>query len=376
MIRLLQFADVINRYDFIDTIVQYADSERFEMSVCRKTEKSNIAEPRFPDGTRHVIIEWNGQKQIPAAARRLSRLLGEWEIDIVHAHHFEPALIAWLATRLNKRTKFVFGRHYSDLIQNLSGLKRRYFLAAEQMMNKAAERIIVPSTMIAGILTEDQKIEDSKIDIVPYGFAAEKYENVTEGQIAAAEEEFGLRGKFVVATVGKLTAGKGVRYLADAAVKLSKRIDDLLVLFIGEGEERGYIESVIERHGLHEKVKIAGWRKDAMAVLAGAHVVVQPTLSEAFSQVMGEAMWMGKPLVMTEVSGATDIIETGVNGILIPKASAEAIESSVLILFEDEGLRVRIGNKGREFVANELAIDKVIRLYEKSYLKALARPTL
>jgi hypothetical protein len=111
MIKVLQFTDVINRYDFIDTIIQFADRERFEVSVCRRTEESNIALPEFSGDTKQRIIGWNGLKGIPAAARRLSKLLDEGDIDIVHAHHFEPALICWLATQIRRKTKFIFGRH-------------------------------------------------------------------------------------------------------------------------------------------------------------------------------------------------------------------------------------------------------------------------
>jgi glycosyltransferase EpsD len=371
MMRVLEFADVINRYDFIDTIIQFADRERFEISVCRRTDESNIARPEFSEYTKQRVIGWSGQKGIPAAAWKLSRLLDEWDIDIVHAHHFEPALIAWLATRIRRKTKFIFGRHYSDLIRDLPGVKRKAYLGAEQMMNRSAERIIVPSTMVADILSEQQDIDRSKIDIVPYGFAAGKYSDITEKELQAVSEQFGMEGKFVVVTLGKLTQGKGVRFLADAAVMVKNKIPDLLVVYVGEGEERGYLEELIKREGLGETVRIAGWRTDAMSFVASSDIVVQPTLSEAFSQVMGEAMWMGKPLVITDVSGATDIIRDG-NGILVPKGDSGALAAAIEELYLDPELRERIGNAGNQFVKSELAIENVIKLYERSYLDAFA----
>ena len=47
MIRVMQFADVINRYDFIDNIVQRADRSRFEVGVCTRTSESNIEAPVY-----------------------------------------------------------------------------------------------------------------------------------------------------------------------------------------------------------------------------------------------------------------------------------------------------------------------------------------
>jgi glycosyltransferase EpsD len=371
MIRVLEVADVINRFDFIDTIIQFADREKFEISVCRRTEESTIAPPEFTGDTKLRVIGWDGLKGVPAAAWKLSRLLDEWDIDIVHAHHFEPALIAWLATRIRRKTRFIFGRHYSDLIRNLPGTKRQAYLAAEQMMNRSAERIIVPSTMIANILSDEQNIDRSKIDIVPYGFAASKYSDITKEDIQTVSDQFDLEGKFVVVSLGKLTQGKGVRFLAEAGVRLKDKIPDLRLVFVGEGEERLYLEELIEREDLRETIKIAGWRTDSMTFVAASDIVVQPTLSEAFSQVMGEAMWMGKPLVITDVSGATDIIRDG-NGILVPKGDSGALAAAIEELYLDPELRQRIGNAGKQFVKSELAIENVIKLYERSYLDAFA----
>jgi glycosyltransferase involved in cell wall biosynthesis len=371
MIKVLQFTDVINRYDFIDTIIQFADRERFEISVCRRTKESNIATPEFTEGTNKRVIGWSGLKGVPRAAWKLSRLLDEWDIDIVHAHHFEPAQIAWLASRIRRKTKFIFGRHYSDLIRNLPGVKRKVYLAAEQLMNRSAARIIVPSTMIANILVGEQNVDRSKIDVVPYGFASSKYSDIAEEERQAVSEQFGMEGKFIVVTLGKLTQGKGVRFLADAVVTLKNKIPDLMLVYVGEGEERRYLEELIGREGLEETIKIAGWRTDSMAFVAASDIVVQPTLSEAFSQVMGEAMWMGKPLVITDVSGATDIIRNG-NGILVPKGDSRALAAAIETLYFDPELRERVGNAGKQFVKSELAIENVIELYERSYLDAVA----
>ncbi|MCV5959949.1 glycosyltransferase, partial [Escherichia coli] len=83
---------------------------------------------------------------------------------------------------------------------------------------------------------------------------------------------------------------------------------EILALLVGEGPERQNLERQIKELALEGNVILAGWRRDALTIMAAADAVVQSTLQEAFSQVMCEAMWMGKPLVMTDVSGAADVI--------------------------------------------------------------------
>lgn len=374
MIRVLQFADVINRYDFIDTLVEYANRARFEMSVCVRSEKHGIAKPMPPASGKYAVIEGTGRMSIPMAALRLSRLLREWEIDVVHAHHFDQGIIAWLATLLHPRTRLLIGRHYSDSLYRLPGrAKSRVFLGVEQIVNRAATRIVVPSQMIFELLTERQGIDREKVDIVHYGFVPEKYAAVAASDVAAVRREFAMDGRFVAANFSRLHEEKGHRYLVEAAAKLRDRLPELLVLCVGEGPERPAIEKQIAERGLSENVKLAGWRTDAMAIMAASDIVVQSTLQEAFSQAMVESLWMSKPLIMTDVSGARDVLSDGDNGLLVPKADARSLAEAIERLASDRDLGKRLAKAGHEMVEEKLIISKKIREYEQVFERACAQ---
>lgn len=372
MIRVLEFADVINRYDFIDTLVEYADPKRFEMSVCVRSEEHGIAEPMRPRSGKYKLLKGTSRPSIPAAAWKLSRLLKEWEIDVVHAHHYDQAIIAWLATKLYRRTKLVIGRHYSDSLYRLSDkLKSRILIGLEQAINRHAARIIVPSRMIFEILTERQGIDPAKIDIVHYGFAPAKYAGVEASKIVGVRNEFAMDGKFVVANFSRLHEEKGHAFLVEAAAKLKDDIPNLLVICVGEGPERSSIEKQIKELGVGENVKLAGWRTDAMAIMAASDAVVQSTLQEAFSQAMIEALWMSKPLIMTDVSGARDVIRDGENGLIVQKADSSALADAIKRLVADPALGKEMAHAGRELVESDLVIEKKIKEYEQVFVKAV-----
>jgi glycosyltransferase involved in cell wall biosynthesis len=105
--------------------------------------------------------------------------------------------------------------------------------------------------------------------------------------------------------------------------------------------------------------------------MAAVDAVVQPTLQEAFCQVMVEAMWMGRPLLITDVSGAPDVICNGVNGIIVPRGSSDALTDQMLSLAEDSSSRSRLGQAGRTYVESNLIIQKIIGHYEASYKRAV-----
>lgn len=371
MIRVLEFADVINKSDFIDTIVQNADREHFEMSVVVRTEKHNIARPEFARDVKYKLLPGNSRTDALGTAYKLSRLLNEWDIDILHAHHFEQAIVGWMATGLHRKTKLVIGRHYSDSLYRLNNkFKHKALLRLEQTINRAAARIIVPSAMISEILTERQNVDPEKVDVILYGFDPAKYASIRSEDVSRVRVDLGFEGRFVVGNFSRLHEEKGQRYLIEAAAEIRKTIPELLVVVVGEGPERVRLEQQIEELGLQETVKLLGWRTDAMALMAAVDVIAQSTLQEAFSQVMCEALWLGKPLVMSEVSGVRDIIQNGENGMVVPAANSTALTKAIVELAANNDLCRKLGLNGRQFVGENLTIGKMIRFYEDSFRRA------
>ncbi len=110
-----------------------------------------------------------------------------------------------------------------------------------------------------------------------------------------------------------------------------------------------------------------------MTLMAAVDAVVQPTLQEAFSQVMAEALWMGKPLVITKVSGATDIICDSQNGLLVPKEDPQALTEAIERLVRDDQLREKLATNGRHYVTQNLQIGDIILQYQNSYKRSFGR---
>jgi len=375
MIRVLQFADIVNRYDFIESIVRWADPDQFEMSVCVRSETCNIAPPLYRPHTVVHILNGTGREKIPGAVKRLASLLRKTKIDIIHAHHFDQGMIAWMATRLCRKTALVIGRHYSDALYRVpSRTKTAGLLAIEQLVNRAATRIVVPSTFIYRVLAERQEVESDKIDVIPYGFQPEKYIQPSAAEVASTRKELNLSPENVVfGTFGRLHEEKGHRYLLEAFAALRGRNSRVVLVIVGDGPEKTAIEKQIDQLKLRESVSMLGWRRDVINLMAAVDAVVQPTLQEAFSQVMAESMWMGKPLLITDVSGATDVICNGVNGIIVPRGNSDVLANQMVKLAEDSSLRSRLGQAGRTYVESNLLIEKIIGRYEASYRRAIRR---
>jgi glycosyltransferase involved in cell wall biosynthesis len=109
-----------------------------------------------------------------------------------------------------------------------------------------------------------------------------------------------------------------------------------------------------------DKIIFAGWRSDIPACLNAMDMFVQPSLSEAFSQVLIEAMGTGLPVIATNVGGASEVIDAGINGILIEPNSPDAIYAEVCGLYRDAPYTVGIANAGMLSVRERFTVDQMI----------------
>lgn len=371
-VRILHLSDIINRYDFIDNVVRGVDPGRFEVQCATFRLPPNVGAPCYEnEGISHTVLNGSRRRDYPRIMRELLGLIRRGRIQLIHAHHFDPNLLAWLATAVQGETRLVVGRHYSDLIYQLTrGVKRSAYLALEGRVNSHADRIVVPSTTIRDLLVFRQGVTAEKVKVVPYAVDLARYESRPPFDAGGIRKRLGLEGSFLIATVGRLDALKGHAYLFEALQQLG--LPDTVLLVVGDGPLRAELETAAAAMGISGAVRFLGWRTDTLDLISATDAVVQPTLSEAFSSVMVEAMALGVPLVMSAVSGAVDLIENDKDGLLVPKGDTGALATAILRLYQDSWFRASIGAAAREKVFRELSVPRVVPQYEQVYLEALA----
>ncbi|MEJ7583468.1 MAG: glycosyltransferase [Acidimicrobiales bacterium] len=374
-VRVLQFADLVNRHDFIDNIVRHADPDAFPMEICTLGRPSNIEDPGYAEAGIADHVVWAPTRwHYPSAVIRLAALLHRRRVDVVHAHHYEPCVIAAAATLLRPRTRLVVGRHYSDAIYlHTVGWRRRAMLGIERLVNRRAARVVVPSTRIATLLVGDQGLPPDKVALVPYGFDPAKYQPVSTETVLAVRATLGMEDRFTIATFARLYVDKGHRFVIDALPGALAAVPRLKYLVVGEGEERPHLARQVAELGLEGVVTFLGWRHDVPELMAAVDVVVQPSLQEAFSQSMAEALFMGRPLVITDVSAAQELVPDDRVGVVVPARDSAAIERAIIELAGDGVRRAALADAARSHALDSFTIERAVPLYEAVYRRACDR---
>jgi glycosyltransferase involved in cell wall biosynthesis len=156
------------------------------------------------------------------------------------------------------------------------------------------------------------------------------------------------------AYVGRLWAGKGLKYLLDAFAVLQRRIDEeISLLLAGDGPEERSLREFCRREDV-SNVFFVGFKQRAElpALYAACDVFVFPTLGDPFGQVVEEAMSCSLPVISTESAGQIrDRLADGVEGFVVPPGNSAALLDRMERLVLDPDLRRRMGEASVRRVA-------------------------
>jgi glycosyltransferase involved in cell wall biosynthesis len=293
-----------------------------------------------------------------AAQVRLARDIRRHGIQIVHSYNFYANVFAIPAAKLAGARVVASIR---DMGVYLSASQRR----VQRYICKLADQILVNANAIKDWLVEDG-YEADRIAVIPNGIDLARF--AQPAQTGSLHREFRLPDNAPL--IGVLTRVKPLKGIDDflrAAAIIAIRFPTARFLVVGDGlvAQGGTSTSsvaigkddywqeltrLVEQLGLGDRVIFTGYRADVERVLPELTVSVQPSLSEALSNVVLESMAAGVPVVATRVGGTTEAVQDGQNGLLVPPGDPAALADAVCRLLDAPALASRLGQAGRRSV--------------------------
>ena len=212
------------------------------------------------------------------------------------------------------------------------GFKIELMRFLEKNVAARAEKVIVPSEFLKSIVLK-WGIEDSKIKVIYNAVRrAEVLENKQE-----LREYFRIQGKTII-SVGRLVAWKGFDALIEIMPDLLKINPDFNLLIAGDGPERKNLESRIKESNLEDSVKLLGnlEQGELWKYMKASDFFVLNTGYEGLPHLIIESMYLGLPVITTNIGGNPEVVQDGKNGILVEYNNKEEIKKEVLDLVQDE----------------------------------------
>jgi len=167
--------------------------------------------------------------------------------------------------------------------------------------------------------------------------------------------------------VGRFADFKGIPFLIDSFYQLIIDNYDARLYLVGDGDEESKIRKKVSALNLEKHVIFIGYKKNTIPYIKNADLLVLPSNNEPFGRVLLEAMYMGTPVIGTKSGGILEIIEDGINGLLVDCGDIEALKKSIIKILENKLLRKKIIQGGREIINSKFRVETYQEKIENVY---------
>jgi len=316
--------------------------ERFDQAICCLAERGARAADAEAAGVPVFSVDGFPGLRHPLAFARLVRIVRSVRPAIVHTHLQSANLYGRAAARLAGAPIVVSTEH------NVYADKARRYILVERLLARTTDALVAVSGEVQHCLSRQLNVAPSAIRVVRNGVALD-----APSETRAA----GLRARMPVGdggvrlgTVASLTSKKGHDVLLRALARLRDSGIDCALALAGDGAERPRIDALIGRLALGDRVHLLGAIANVADLLAAIDVFVLPSLVEGMPLALLEAMRAGKPVIATAVGGVPEVVQPGVNGLLVPPANDAALADAIAALARSPADRDRLGAAARDTI--------------------------
>jgi glycosyltransferase involved in cell wall biosynthesis len=306
-----------------------------------------------------------------AAAFRLSRVVNRLEPDVVHAHDAHGIAMAALALSIGAGASSKTDRRMPPLV----AARRVDFHLRNNSFSRWKHRqvdcFIAASEAIRRMLVADG---------VPGGRTVTVHEGIDVEHVIAApsvnvHEAFWLPYRApVVGNVAALVPHKGQYHLVQAAQRVVQAIPDARFVILGEGELRESLERQVREYRLEKHVLLPGFREDVLGCIKGFDLFVMSSVTEGLGTSLLDAMACARPIVATSAGGIPEVVEDGVNGLLVPPRDDRALADAIVTMLSNEGMRRQMGGAGLARVKARFTSERMVAETAAVYARLAGTP--
>jgi glycosyltransferase involved in cell wall biosynthesis len=293
---------------------------------------------------------------------RLSKWLRNFDPDVLVCINPYSLFYAQLARMLLKRHVTIFEIFHSSALASGEAKKMRFVY--RHFFNRADKVVYVSANQRA--MWESRGIRHDRGICIHNGVDVDHFsDHYSEEEKALRRANLGFTSTdFVVGICAELRPEKQHGDLLAAISQLKQEGIPAKCLIIGDGPCRGEVERRILDLDLTSDAVITGFQADVRPFIAACKcLAIVSSRVEAFSLAALEAMSMRKPMVMSDIGGASEQIVSGYNGFLYSPGDVRALVSSLKIL-TDVDTCDRLGTQARQRVSSLFAAGSMLRSYD------------
>ncbi len=313
---------------------------------------------------------------------QIKKYLKRLQPDIVHTHSAKAGILGRFAA---DKLKGKWGENLPAAVHTIHGLAfhpyqskwlNKFYIAIEKAAAKRTDYFI----SVADAMTEQATtVGIGRPEQYSTAYSAIEEDDFLQPIPDERRKEFRKKYQIpedsvVLVTIARLFMLKGHEYIIESAKVLSERFDKAVWLFVGDGNLSDHFKKQVIDLGLAEKIKFTGLLPPSQMPLAiqSSDILVHCSLREGLARTLPQAMLCGKPAISFDIDGAREVVNETTGRLIEPK-NIEQLTNACAELIEDEELRKKLGEQGRESVKEKFAPERMVDTIEAVYEKLLGQ---
>jgi len=349
------------------SLVENIDRDRFDPIVLSFTEGPMVERLRAMGVKTHVI---HTVKPFDLSKwKAVGRFLRDEKVELVHAHGTRACSNVLFAAR-SLDIPVVYTVHGWSFHPDQAFLTRTLRVAGEKYLtSRSAVNISVSSS---NRQTGADKIRHFQARVINNGIDRRKFD--PEKSFKDIRKELAIPADAtLVLFIARFTAHKQPLALIKAFSDAAKRLPNLHLLLVGDGDQKAEAMEMVRAAGFEGRITFQPFRQDVPDILAASDIFVLPSLWEGLPIGLLEAMAMGKAVIATDVDGTKEVVQNGQNGILVPAGDIPALTESLVTLAADRDRQQEYSRKALETVRTRFDATVMTREIENVYFEVLSK---
>ena len=292
---------------------------------------------------------------------KLYRLFKRERPFIVHSMSAKAGLLSMMAAKMAGVPHRVHS--FSGLaFPTATGFSRKVLVTTEKITCACSNHLLPEGKGVMSALKEH--ITDKQMTVLGYGnirgIDLNRYDRTEE--VISKALTIKEPGTFAFIFVGRIVHDKGIDELISAFVRVYQSVPHVRLYLVG-GYDSGIDpikEESLKAINTHPGIKSFGKQSDVIPFYAAADCLAFPSYREGFPNVVIEAGALGLPSIVTDIYGSNEIIEDGVNGVIIPSKDEDALYSAMIEMVNNVEKRESMASNARKIISER---------YEESFVQ-------
>ncbi len=299
---------------------------------------------------------------------RICQWVDEWGADLLHSHGYKFNILLGLFGRFNKEIPFVATLH--GYVHAAMFTRMWVYEKLDRLVLRRINAVVLVGEAMRKELPRALRYSE-KVSVIRNGLKVESVLQNAKGPIPEEVDAFIFGHKPVILGVGRLSSEKQFGKLILCFEKLRQRFPKAGLVIAGDGYLREKLEQRVSECALDKHVLLAGYCPNTPAIMAKSNVLAISSATEGLPITLLEAMALRLPVVSTSVGEIPEVLENGVNGVLVTNVEEELVEAMEKVLSDSNAARER-SERANKKLAGELSAQAMAEQYSAVYKRALA----